>query len=305
MEEWKTRHPHAAINTMTQKLIRSIQENDLIQAHSLGNQILALNTMAEERQKNMEIDLENFKKELENSTTKTEKEDHDERLAASESFSKLQNDFYVAKTNLKEKDTKIESLESQIRDMACVLEDCEAKLQTAMTDLPVDISKTVNQIVAQAFKENDVKIEYFENENKSLNLEVQKLRDQSLSYKSKCQKLELEAKENRDKMAIFEVNAKRSQSALESEKEMSYNLTLKVISLGIELKTLKSKSEEQQNLQIEDCVACGCTREEILAFLPCFHAKTCKRCSKKILASVGSKCPYCREKVNEFKKVFV
>ena len=79
MEEWKTRHPHAAINTMTQKLIRSIQENDLIQAHSLGNQILALNTMAEERKKNMEIDLENFKKELQNSTTKNEKEDPNER----------------------------------------------------------------------------------------------------------------------------------------------------------------------------------------------------------------------------------
>ena len=160
--------------------------------------------------------------------------------------------------------------------------------------------------MAQAFKENIVKIDTVENENKSLNLEVQKLRDQSLSYKSKCQKLELEAKENKDKMAIFEVNAKRSQAALEDEKEMNYNLTLKVISLSIELKTLKSKSEEQQNLQIEDCVACGCARDEILAFLPCFHAKTCKQCCKKILdSSERAKCPYCREKVTDFKKVFV
>ena len=98
---------------------------------------------------------------------------------------------------------------------------------------------------------------------------------------------------------------KRSQIGLETEKEMNNDLTAKVRSLSIELKTLKSKSEEQQNLQIEDCVACGGTREEILAFLPCLHAKTCKQCCKKILDSVGSKCPYCRVKVTDFKKVFV
>ena len=60
-------------------------------------------------------------------------------------------------------------------------------------------------------------------------------------------------------------------------------------------------------LQIEDCVVCKGPRNEILAFLPCMHAKTCKKCCRKILeASVdeGAKCPICREKVSEFKKVF-
>ena len=60
-------------------------------------------------------------------------------------------------------------------------------------------------------------------------------------------------------------------------------------------------------LQIEDCVVCKGPRREILAFLPCMHAKTCKKCCRKILETSedeGAKCPICRVKVSEFKKVF-
>ena len=61
-------------------------------------------------------------------------------------------------------------------------------------------------------------------------------------------------------------------------------------------------------LQIEDCVVCKGTRREILAFLPCMHAKTCIKCCRKILETSEdeeAKCPICRGKVSEFKKVFL
>ena len=139
-----------------------------------------------------------------------------------------------------------------------------------------------------------------ENENKTL-------KDKSMSLERKCHNLELENKGNKNKLATLEVNFKRSQILLKTEKEMNNDVTAKVKSLSIELKTLKLKSKEQQNFQIEDCVACGGTREEILAFLPCLHAKTCKQCCKKILDPYegAKKCPYCRVQVTEFKKVFV
>ena len=53
MEELKTRHPHAFIQIMTQELSRSIEENDLAQAKNIGNEIEALNTVADENHKKL------------------------------------------------------------------------------------------------------------------------------------------------------------------------------------------------------------------------------------------------------------
>ena len=58
MEDWKNRHPHAFINIMSQELLRSLEENDLTQSKTIGNEIQALNTLAEENHKKLEKELE-------------------------------------------------------------------------------------------------------------------------------------------------------------------------------------------------------------------------------------------------------
>ena len=126
MEDSNKHHQNSLINLMTLKLMRSIQEKDLILAHNLGNQILALNTMAEERHNKLEIDLENLKIELENANTNIKIH---ERTEASERFLKLQSDFDDATNKLKEKDTKIEILKNQIGDLISNFKDSKEKFE--------------------------------------------------------------------------------------------------------------------------------------------------------------------------------
>ena len=344
--------------------MRSIQENDLILAHNLGNQILALNTMAEERHKELEIDFNNLKIELENANTNI---NIDERIEASERFLMLQSDFDDATNKLKEKDTKIKILKNQIGDLISNFKDskekfevvkkcfvkCEDEFDKYSQILEANRQKLEieNKNLHKSLKANDVKITSLENENKTL-------KDKSICLEGKCHDLDLENKGYKNKLAILDVNAKTklkekdtkiegletqiedkicnlkdyeakfqktrtdlqgdiSQTVdrivaqefkenfakIEALKNDNKSLNLQVQKLRNQ--SLKSQSDEQQNLQIEDCVACGGRREELLAFFPCLHAKTCKQCCKKILDSVGSKCPYCRVKVTEFKKVFV
>ena len=61
MEDLKKRHPHTFINIMSKELLRSLEENDLTQSKKIGNEIQALNTVAEENHKKLEKGFSNLK----------------------------------------------------------------------------------------------------------------------------------------------------------------------------------------------------------------------------------------------------
>ena len=110
MKDWKKRHPHALINIISQELLRSLEENDFTQSKDIGYEIQALNTVAEENYKKL-------KKELEFAKLETEKKDHNQEIEVSENSVKLQNNFDKAGIKLVEKDTKIQTLETQIEEI--------------------------------------------------------------------------------------------------------------------------------------------------------------------------------------------
>ena len=54
-----------------------------------------------------------------------------------------------------------------------------------------------------------------------------------------------------------------------------------------------------------DCKVCFGPKNEIFAFQPCGHAVACKQCCETILGTPDSKCPFCRNEVNWFQKIFM
>ena len=64
-------------------------------------------------------------------------------------------------------------------------------------------------------------------------------------------------------------------------------------------KMVESGSSNQRN----DCVVCFKPRKGIFTFLPCGHAKTCEKCSSKILEN-SKTCPMCRGTVAKYQKIY-
>ena len=60
-------------------------------------------------------------------------------------------------------------------------------------------------------------------------------------------------------------------------------------------------------IKVEDCVICYTPRKEVFMFHPCGHAKTCERCSLKIMHKswYNPTCPVCRANITNVKKVFL
>ena len=297
MEEWKKRHPHAFIQIMTQELLRSIDENDLDQAKDIANQIQALNTVADEIHKKTEYNYEglaNLVSEFRSGYLDLVKKDFETE--------ELEDRMETLNVKL-EREEEVSEYDSESEFMKELLREKEIALEKANTQLEDTKKKLENSI--EASKLQNVRICSLEEINKKLSFKNITLKNQLMSFKlleAKYQKLENESKENKTKMAISAKETEILYEKLESEKQKNRDLRSKLKSLDAEYKALNLKH------QIEDCVACGVEREEIFAFLPCLHAKTCKNCCEKILQSIEdfevAKCPYCRVDVTEFKKIF-
>ena len=55
--------------------------------------------------------------------------------------------------------------------------------------------------------------------------------------------------------------------------------------------------------EAKTCVVCFDERKGTFVLIPCGHAKTCQKCSDKIVAESKS-CPLCRETVSKYQKVY-
>ena len=53
-----------------------------------------------------------------------------------------------------------------------------------------------------------------------------------------------------------------------------------------------------------ECVICFEPRNGIFALLPCYHANSCEKCSKK-LVNDSDRCPICRVNVKQYQKIFM
>ena len=100
------------------------------------------------------------------------------------------------------------------------------------------------------------------------------------------------------------------QTSLELAKSLDYKETIKII---VQKMIEDSEKRKQDNLQpkkkkikLEDCIICCCQRDAIYVMYPCGHAKTCETCCLKILNSSDTQpvCPVCREKAENYAKVF-
>ena len=100
------------------------------------------------------------------------------------------------------------------------------------------------------------------------------------------------------------------QTPLELAKSLDYKETIRII---VQKMIEDSEKGRQENLQpkkkkikLEDCIICCCQRDAIYVMYPCGHAKTCETCCLKILNSSDTQpvCPVCREKAENYVKVF-
>ena len=81
-----------------------------------------------------------------------------------------------------------------------------------------------------------------------------------------------------------------------------------IVKKMLEIREAEEPIVKRLKVDLEDCVICCATRNEIIVFNPCGHAKTCENCAMKIMyvSGFGSKtCPVCREEVASYMKVFV
>ena len=180
MEGWKKRHPHTFINIMSKELLRSLEENDLTQSKKIGNEIQALNTVAEENHKKLENDFAKLKTELEDAKAKierleTDNKDHYQEIEASESFVKLQNDFDEAVTKLQEKDTTIGNIETQIEDFISKIKNSGKKFESDLDQRVQNLLVSERKLpFAQKNIENMTKLDQCleKNRGKSVNVFV-------------------------------------------------------------------------------------------------------------------------------------
>ena len=272
MEELKTRHPHAFIQIMTQELLRSVEENDLDQAKNIGNEIQALNTMADENHKKLGKDFVSLTNELKDAKVKIdkledEKKKYDQKAETSENTVEPHQDSVQVVKELQEKDSKIVDLGTQIEDLKSKLKNSEEKselmkkdfvmkLQKAKEDMSeaIKIQLATNEKLAltkknldgimEASKLENVRISNLEEENKKLNLENKTLKNQSISFKllkAKYRKLENESKETETKMEILAKESKRYREALTPEKQSNHDLRAQVKSLEVRNRSLNLK----------------------------------------------------------------
>ena len=110
--------------------------------------------------------------------------------------------------------------------------------------------------------------------------------------------------------ANLEIRNPSNETPLDMAKELGMD---QVIDLIIEnMITEKSENSNQDTahsncLKMDECVICYSSRKEIYVFHPCGHAKTCQRCSLKILhKSEGNPtCPVCRTQITDYMKVYL
>ena len=267
MEDWKKRHPHALINIMSQELLRSLEENDLTQSKTIGNEIQALNTVAEENQKKLKKELEFAKAKiakLENGNKNLNQE-----IEASENVEKIMElhpEFDEAVKKLQEKDTKIQALETQIEELKHDLDQNVHDLEASERKLA--FAKRNIENMTQELKLKNTRVSTLENENNNLT--------------EKYHKLENEKKRNDTKMELLVKDAKGFQEALNEEKQTNNDLKYMYTSLDIKHTTLKLK---YQSLVKEEKTVAGTNRKPSTTQMPKKNSKP----DSKIVPKTDSK----------------
>ena len=108
---------------------------------------------------------------------------------------------------------------------------------------------------------------------------------------------------------LFIKSRLKSQTPLDiARKNNLFEISEILVKKTLEIREAEEPSSKRFKVELDDCVICCNTRNEIIVFHPCGHAKTCENCAMKIMyvSSFGSKtCPVCREEVASYMKVFV
>ena len=107
------------------------------------------------------------------------------------------------------------------------------------------------------------------------------------------------AKENRNKKIARLIYERMIESA-SSNKDAKENAKpvpeVSIVTINDEICTT-------MEILAKNCVICHEAIQEMFAFQPCGHAKTCKKCTMRILAT-SQPCPMCRRNVTRYQKIF-
>ena len=110
--------------------------------------------------------------------------------------------------------------------------------------------------------------------------------------------------------ADLSIKNANNQTALDVAKDKKYQQILEILAKKI----IETKEAENGNnppkakrFKLDDCVICCTARNDVFVFHPCGHAKTCETCTMKIMyiSEIGSNCPVCRQKVDNYVKAFI
>ena len=106
--------------------------------------------------------------------------------------------------------------------------------------------------------------------------------------------------------ADYEIRGEAKLTPLELAKLMELD---DIIDIIIEKMTPdKPECANVVSIMIDDCIICCAPRKQVFVFHPCGHAKTCERCSLKIIHKsdgVNPTCPVCRSGITDLKKIFL
>ena len=110
--------------------------------------------------------------------------------------------------------------------------------------------------------------------------------------------------------ADFKKKNKDHKSPLEESRFLAGNDVLNIIIDKISAMKLQETDitpPKPFQFTLDECLICTKPREEIIALLPCGHAKTCEFCSLKLIAlsDTNSVCPICRSIITDYKKIYV
>ena len=106
------------------------------------------------------------------------------------------------------------------------------------------------------------------------------------------------------KCALDQENIFMIRLLLEHGAELNEEMLESIIKISKKFANSKD-SESKNKIELEECVICSSSRDEVNVFFPCGHAQTCEPCALKITFFPESQasCPVCRDPITECVKV--
>ena len=106
------------------------------------------------------------------------------------------------------------------------------------------------------------------------------------------------------KCALDQENIFMIRLLLEHGAELNEEMLESIVKISKKFANSKD-SESKNKIELEECVICSSSRDEVNVFFPCGHAQTCEPCALKIMffPESQSNCPVCRDPINECVKV--